>query len=684
MAINLIDTGVVANDGTGDSIRAAFQTVNSNFDFINGGLFAGTEASIINAVSVVAEYIVSNTFVNADVIVSNTITTSGNLDVGNLIVQSSLRVVGNLIVDGTQTVTGGSQTVANPMQNLHYSAVPLTSDDNKDIGLQWQYYKGTEKRAFLGWQNTSSSLVYMDDITDTANIITAGVFGNVQFGSLLLSNATPATSNVTGALQVAGGVGIQGNLYTQSNLFVGNDASVSNLTVRGFHVGSLNFSGADTVYINGSPVQTAATSFNGGTVGLPTIFADATQATSTSTGAVRVSAGGLGVAGNIWASNIHVANAGSFRGNIIGNVLMAAQPFITSLGTLTGLNINGQLNVNDISPNGNQIYSLGTATNDRWLKIWTYDIDVSGQITGGTVNSSGGTHTGATVFEINSSSDAVRITQTGSGNALLVEDSTNPDNTPFVIDTSGNVGIGAIPATGYKLDISSFGDTTVRVKAAGQTNGLEISQLTADGGNKIFAVNNNYLILGTNNVERQRIAANGSVILSGNLFINSSGSRSITHAGDIVPTSNLTANIGSSTAWYNTFFGVSTQARYADLAEHYRADAPYEPGTVVIFGGAEEITVTQDFADHRVAGVISTNPAYLMNAAAEGLPVALRGRVPVKVIGPVAKGDLLVTATTPGYARSVGSDTGFGLKIFAKAIEANPSNKTKIIEAVIL
>jgi hypothetical protein len=73
-----------------------------------------------------------------------------------------------------------------------------------------------------------------------------------------------------------------------------------------------------------------------------------------------------------------------------------------------------------------------------------------------------------------------------------------------------------------------------------------------------------------------------------------------------------------------------------------------------------------------------------MNDGVQGLPVALRGRVPVRVTGPVAKGDLLVTSTIPGYARSVGSDTGFGVRIFAKALESNPNNKTKIIEAVIL
>lgn len=167
----------------------------------------------------------------------------------------------------------------------------------------------------------------------------------------------------------------------------------------------------------------------------------------------------------------------------------------------------------------------------------------------------------------------------------------------------------------------------------------------------------------------------GGVGVQGNIYVG-------TH---IMPGANLSSNIGSTTTWFNTFFGVSTQAKYADLAERYASDAPYEPGTVVIFGGDAEITTTNTFADVTVAGAISTDPAYLMNAMEEGLPVALRGRIPLKVIGPVAKGDLLVTAgQNPGYATSVGRSTDYPLAVFAKSLENNQEPGAKIITAVIL
>lgn len=101
--------------------------------------------------------------------------------------------------------------------------------------------------------------------------------------------------------------------------------------------------------------------------------------------------------------------------------------------------------------------------------------------------------------------------------------------------------------------------------------------------------------------------------------------------------------------------GTATEAEYADLAEMYSSDANYEPGTVVKIGGEEEITQTTSAFCSEVFGIISTNPAHLMNSQCEGtaLPVALEGRVPCKVIGEVKKGQRLVSSETPGVARAV-------------------------------
>jgi len=100
---------------------------------------------------------------------------------------------------------------------------------------------------------------------------------------------------------------------------------------------------------------------------------------------------------------------------------------------------------------------------------------------------------------------------------------------------------------------------------------------------------------------------------------------------------------------------VASSARFADLAERYAADDVYEEGTVLVIGGEAEVTTTYIPGDVKVVGIVSKNPAYRMNSEAgsdETHPyIALKGRVPCKVVGRVQRGDLLVASSTPGYAQ---------------------------------
>jgi hypothetical protein len=126
----------------------------------------------------------------------------------------------------------------------------------------------------------------------------------------------------------------------------------------------------------------------------------------------------------------------------------------------------------------------------------------------------------------------------------------------------------------------------------------------------------------------------------------------------------------------------ATSAQYADLAEMYVSDADYPPGTVVSFGGDYEITVSNLRQDTRVAGVVSTNPSYLMNANQEGqhvVAVALTGRVPTSVIGTVRKGDLMVSAGN-GVAMSQ-NHAQIGT-VIGKALEEH-DGETGMIEIVV-
>lgn len=137
-------------------------------------------------------------------------------------------------------------------------------------------------------------------------------------------------------------------------------------------------------------------------------------------------------------------------------------------------------------------------------------------------------------------------------------------------------------------------------------------------------------------------------------------------------TSTFFFNPNTNTLTSPNFSGISTSARYADLAERYEADTAYDLGTVVVIGGDKEITETHKRADVSVAGIISENPGYKMNAdAGTNIThpyVALRGRVPCKVIGPVKKGQLLVSSSYPGYAEAFKTGDSPNA-VIAKALE---------------
>ena len=125
------------------------------------------------------------------------------------------------------------------------------------------------------------------------------------------------------------------------------------------------------------------------------------------------------------------------------------------------------------------------------------------------------------------------------------------------------------------------------------------------------------------------------------------------------------------------------EATYADIAEYYEGDVEYEPGTVLVFGGEKEVTTTTLINDTRSAGVVTTNPAYIMNQEQQGIKVciALAGRVPCKVIGRVKKGDLLTTSATPGYAVKA-LDPKLGA-VIGKALEDKDYGESGVIQVAV-
>jgi hypothetical protein len=150
----------------------------------------------------------------------------------------------------------------------------------------------------------------------------------------------------------------------------------------------------------------------------------------------------------------------------------------------------------------------------------------------------------------------------------------------------------------------------------------------------------------------------------------------------ILPDTNASYDIGSASKKYNTVHAKATSAQYADLAEVYETDAEYQVGTVVVFGGDKEVTISTEGNDPRVAGVISEKPAYLMNSDATGQPVALMGKVPCKVIGHIIKGDMLSTDPANNGVAKKTHDPQVG-EVIGKALENYDSEQIGTINIVV-
>jgi hypothetical protein len=152
------------------------------------------------------------------------------------------------------------------------------------------------------------------------------------------------------------------------------------------------------------------------------------------------------------------------------------------------------------------------------------------------------------------------------------------------------------------------------------------------------------------------------------------------------PTAGLRYVPSTGTLTSAIFAGTASSARYADLAERYLSDQTYDPGTVMEFGGAKEVTMSQYSHSTRVAGAVSTAPAYEMNTGLEGehvVAIALTGRVPCQVVGTIRKGDLLVASNLPGVATTLDIKQYKPGCVLGKALEDYDSEEVGTITVVV-
>jgi len=269
-----------------------------------------------------------------------------------------------------------------------------------------------------------------------------------------------------------------------------------------------------------------------------------------------------------------------------------------------------------------------------------------------------------------------------SGNALTASRLLTPRQINGVLfdgTTNINVGVSGLSITGNRLasnivesNITGLGTlTSLNTGPDGLFIGgnTGISLRIQDGVTPRLLVNNNRgLVLSI--LDPNQLAGNAIwEFISSNSSVAAGGTANPSFIGDTNSRSNIGLPARPFRNTYSEFFiGTATQAQYADLAENYVADASYEHGTVLEFGGEFEVTLAQD-GTQRVAGVVSKNPAYLMNSACAGefvVPIALQGRVPCRVTGTIKKGDMLISGGN-GYARP--SNNPITGSVIGKALE---------------
>jgi hypothetical protein len=342
---------------------------------------------------------------------------------------------------------------------------------------------------------------------------------------------------------------------------------------------------------------------------------------------------------------------------------------------LDGLNTS----VNDTSGNSVVIRSAGNFS----ANIITANL--VGAVTGNVTGNLTGTVTGnATNVD-----GVVAINNGGTGATTQTAARTALGLGTIATQAANNVAItgGTVTLT-TALAIASGGTAATSVNQARTNLGLVIGSDIQPFSNNLTALaaitSHGFFVKNTAGTALTRNIAAGTNItvtngdgVSGNPTITGSSTPSVDF---IVKTgANGSGDIGQSANRFAVIYGTSTSARYADLAEKYTTDQEYDPGTVIVVASAGDAEGTASYTTgQRVLGVVSTNPAFIMNDELDGQAIALRGRVPVKVVGPIRKGQALICNQD---GKGIYGDT---INSFAIALETNEDQSVKLVECVIL
>jgi hypothetical protein len=470
-------------------------------------------------------------------------------------------------------------------------------------------------------------------ITSVGTLTSLSVSGNITAGNV---SATTFTGALTG--------NASGSAATVTTAAQPNITSVGTLTSLGVS-GTVTASAftANTGVFTGN--GSALTALNASNISTGTLDQSRLANASVTLGSTALTLGSTvtTVAGLTSVTSTTFVGALTGAATTAGTVTTAAQPNITSVGTLTSLGVTGTTTSGNFATAGNITASFLVSN----VTTGTAPLTVTSTTRVNNLN-----------VAYANVSDFITVAA-GTGNNFLI----------FANAATGNVS--ELTSTGLVANLSNNSITATTF--VGALSGAATSATSATtAGTVTTNAQPNITSVGT----LTGLTLSGT--LTGAVQI---GTGAATHFGTALTTgANTTA--GTVTGNWSLSAGSRWNATYADLSEKYVADANYAPGTVLIFGGDKEVTIANELDTTRVAGVITTDAAYTMNCGLEAefvADVALQGRVPCKVIGPINKGDLLVSG---GNGHAIANNDARAGTIIGKSLQ-NFTDSIGIIEVAV-
>ena len=353
----------------------------------------------------------------------------------------------------------------------------------------------------------------------------------------------------------------------------------------------------------------------------------------------------------VGAANVFNVNTTTTDANVKsdisgGNLIIQANVGGVTYNVATALGASGIFAISNAATVGTTLTVTGNSSGSNFNT--TGQVSAIGNITGGNIN---------TLGQVQAASISATA-NVQAGNLRTAGQLSSTGNITSAANISGSYLLG----NGSQLTGLSLGVSVTKIE-----NGTSEGIINVPNGNIAFTV------AGTANVVT---FTTGTAFFLGN----------VSTIGIEKTGTNAIGNIGSSSNYFNRVFATATTALYADVAERFAADELLEPGTVVELGGVNEITRSTEDLSENVFGVISTRPAYTMNGGAgedDTHPaVAMTGRVPVKCVGIVRKGDRLVSAGQ-GVARAARSGEATAFNVIGRSLENKHTPELGTIEAIV-